>query len=764
MTSPHMTPDEFRRHGHELIEWVATYMERVEELPVAAGRRSRATIRAMLPDAAPEPPEPFEALLADLDRVVLPAITHWQSPGWFAYFPANSSAARRILAELVAAGLGVQGMLWATSPALHRARDATCWTGWSSCSVCPRTSDRRRHRAAASSRCARRTRPHLVARGRARAGRARGRGDGRAGRLRLVAGALLRREGRARRRLPRTCACIEVDDVYAMRPEALARRSRRDRAAGLRPRDRVQRDRHDRDGRRRPAWPRSATICPRARAVASRRRRLGGLGRCAPSTGALNAGVERADSYTFNPHKWLFTNFDCNLLWVADRAPLIADAVDPAAVPAQRGIGLRRGDRLPRLARAARPPLPRAEAVVVLRSYGATGCAHHVARAPAARRRSSAGGWRRTPARARRARSASRWCASGHRDGDDATRALMPRRQRDGGLFVTPSLLDGRYRSASRSASSPPTPARRPAVGADRGRRGVAWARGARSSVDRASGFYPQGRGFESSRARHGVECPAWPWNSCTTACPRPRAISHRLTGTVTTNAITRLTEAPPEQPRPGRRRCAPGTSEDEGVVDDLHGRDRDRVRRQRDAVWPAGKPMPAPQHRPAASARSRTRTPARSPARSTPRRPSPSAVAQAPCRAPRRWRSRSGSAASPGRPWWVSEDASRRGRARACNGQRATARACSSGGDERRLGHGLDGLGLVGAEGRAAPRSRSRRAARRSRTATRPTARGAGAPRSGDRRRSHRSGWCSTWRYPNSRIPGFPVDDTSVT
>ena len=111
-----MTPDEFRRHGREVVDWVADYMERVGELPIASAVKP-GEIRERLPAAAPEEPEEFAALLRDLDEIVLPGITHWQSPGWFAYFPANTSGPS-VLAELVAAGLGAQGMLWATSPAL----------------------------------------------------------------------------------------------------------------------------------------------------------------------------------------------------------------------------------------------------------------------------------------------------------------------------------------------------------------------------------------------------------------------------------------------------------------------------------------------------------------------------------------------------------------------------------------------------------------------------------------------------------------------
>src|SRR5690349_7114200 len=110
-----MTPDEFRRHGHEVIDWIADYYERLESFPVPS-RVAPGDVRAGLPDAPPEHGEPFEAVLRDLDDVILPGITHWQHPAFFAYFPANASGPA-ILGDLLASGLGVQGMLWATSPA-----------------------------------------------------------------------------------------------------------------------------------------------------------------------------------------------------------------------------------------------------------------------------------------------------------------------------------------------------------------------------------------------------------------------------------------------------------------------------------------------------------------------------------------------------------------------------------------------------------------------------------------------------------------------
>src|SRR5258708_25332827 len=111
----HMTPAEFRRWGHAVIDWVAEYQEGVERLPVLA-QTAPGEIRKRLPVEPPLEGESFGAILADMETVILPGITHWQSPNFFAYFPANNSGPS-ILGELLSAGLGVQGMLWATSPA-----------------------------------------------------------------------------------------------------------------------------------------------------------------------------------------------------------------------------------------------------------------------------------------------------------------------------------------------------------------------------------------------------------------------------------------------------------------------------------------------------------------------------------------------------------------------------------------------------------------------------------------------------------------------
>jgi aromatic-L-amino-acid decarboxylase len=113
--SYHMTPDEFRHYGRAVVDWIADYYEQIESFPVLS-QVEPGQIRAGLPAEPPAQGEPFEAILADVADKLLPGVTHWQSPNFFAYFPANASGPS-MLGELLSAGLGVQGMLWATSPA-----------------------------------------------------------------------------------------------------------------------------------------------------------------------------------------------------------------------------------------------------------------------------------------------------------------------------------------------------------------------------------------------------------------------------------------------------------------------------------------------------------------------------------------------------------------------------------------------------------------------------------------------------------------------
>jgi aromatic-L-amino-acid decarboxylase len=111
----HMSPDEFRRHGHAVVDWIADYYTRIESFPVLS-RAEPGQIRASLPPDPPAQGESFPTILADIEKLILPGVTHWQSPNFYAYFPSNASGPG-ILGDLLSSGLGVQGMLWATSPA-----------------------------------------------------------------------------------------------------------------------------------------------------------------------------------------------------------------------------------------------------------------------------------------------------------------------------------------------------------------------------------------------------------------------------------------------------------------------------------------------------------------------------------------------------------------------------------------------------------------------------------------------------------------------
>jgi len=318
-----MTPDEFRRHGRAVVDWIADYMERVESFPVVS-RVAPGEIRSKLPAAPPSAGEPFDRMLDDVDRLILPGITHWQSPNFFAYFPSNNSGPS-ILGELLSAGLGVQGMLWATSPACTELE--THVLDWLVAMLGLPAKFRSdgagggviQDTASSASLCA-----LLAARERATGFAANERGAD--GRLTAYASTqahssiekAMKVAGLGRENLK----LIGVDEKFAMRPDALARAIAEDRRAGKTP----------------------AFVCATVGTTSSNAidpvaeigqicREVGvwlhvdaamsGTAALCPEFRWIQEGVESADSYCFNPHKWMFTNFDCDAFWVADRETLV---------------------------------------------------------------------------------------------------------------------------------------------------------------------------------------------------------------------------------------------------------------------------------------------------------------------------------------------------------------------------------------------------------------------------------------------------------
>jgi aromatic-L-amino-acid decarboxylase len=121
-----MTPEEFRKHGHAVVDWIADYRARVHERPVLA-ETEPGEIKARMPAAPPDEPEAFDAILRDLDTVVRPGITNWQHPSFFGYFPSNGTLGS-VLGDYVSTGLGVIGLAWQSSPALTEVEEVV--TGW----------------------------------------------------------------------------------------------------------------------------------------------------------------------------------------------------------------------------------------------------------------------------------------------------------------------------------------------------------------------------------------------------------------------------------------------------------------------------------------------------------------------------------------------------------------------------------------------------------------------------------------------------------
>lgn len=310
-----MTPQEFRLHGTQLINWIADYYEELDDLPVTP-EVAPGDIRAMLPSAAPERPESFDEVLADLDRVIMPGITHWQSPGWFAYFPANASFAS-MLGELASAALGQQGMLWATSPAVTELESHVLdWLvdlmgvpkTWKTTEVGGgvlqmSASDsthtalvvaREQHDGPAE---------HMVVYTSAQAHSSIEKGARVAGygHIRLIA----TEPGTHALSVTGLQDAIAADIAAGLSPTFVSAAVGTTGTTAIDPVRRVAEV-----GREHGLWVHvdaayagSAMICPEFR--------------------IHQDGLELVDSYTFNPHKWLLTNFDCSVFWVADREPLI---------------------------------------------------------------------------------------------------------------------------------------------------------------------------------------------------------------------------------------------------------------------------------------------------------------------------------------------------------------------------------------------------------------------------------------------------------
>ncbi len=315
-----MTPDEFRRYGHQLIDWLADYQASLADRPVQAATEPGA-IATALPAAPPDQPEPFGTVLADLDRIVTPGLSLWQHPRFFGYFPANAEPAG-VLGDLASTGLGVLGLSWQSSPAITEIEEVT--TDWvrQMVGLSPAWRGVIQDTASTSSLVA-----LICARERA-TGYALTRGglQGEPKPLAIYASAqshssvdkaaLLAGFGRDNIRL------VPCDDAHAMRPDAFAALVQADLAAGIVPCAIVVTT----------GTTATTAIDPVAGLAAVAKQHgiwlhldaaMAGSAMILPECRWMWDGVEHADSIVINAHKWLGVPFDCSLYYVRDAEHLV---------------------------------------------------------------------------------------------------------------------------------------------------------------------------------------------------------------------------------------------------------------------------------------------------------------------------------------------------------------------------------------------------------------------------------------------------------
>ncbi len=313
-----MDNETFRRNAHLLVDWMADYMEGIEELPVRAQVRP-GEIAAKLPAAPPEAGEAMAQIFADFQRDVMPGMTHWQHPNFFAYFPANSSPPS-VLAEMLTATLAAQCMLWQTSPAATEME--TRMTEWLRGMIgLPEDFHGVIQDTASSATLS----ALITARERATGWRANEDGlsalGGEGLRLTIYCSEEshssiekgMKIAGYGRQNLRK----IETDERFGLRPEALAQAIEDDLAAGFTPACVVACIGTTGTGGVDPLAA-VAEICRRHDIFLHLDAAWAGSALLLPEYRWSIEGIEGVDSFVFNPHKWLLTNFDCTIYFVRD--------------------------------------------------------------------------------------------------------------------------------------------------------------------------------------------------------------------------------------------------------------------------------------------------------------------------------------------------------------------------------------------------------------------------------------------------------------
>lgn len=314
-----MTTDEFRAHAHELVDWMADYLEQVERYPVKSHAAPRDIIHR-LPPSPPSAGEPFDRIFADFKDILVPGMTHWQHPSFFAYFPANSSPPS-VLAEMLTATLGAQCMSWATSPAATELEERVM--AWLRAMIAlPDAFTGVIHDTASTATLS----AILSARERRTSFLINDRGFSPEMRFTVYCSTethssiekAVKIAGLGKSHLRK----LPVDDTYALLPRALEEAIDRDRRRGYTPLCVVA-----------TLGTTGSTAVDPLRAIGEICRKhhlwlhvdaaFAGSALLLPEFRWMIDGIEYVDSFVFNPHKWLFTNFDCTAYFVRDVEALI---------------------------------------------------------------------------------------------------------------------------------------------------------------------------------------------------------------------------------------------------------------------------------------------------------------------------------------------------------------------------------------------------------------------------------------------------------
>ncbi len=374
----HMSAAQFRNEGKKLVDWIADYYEHVEKFPVLAQVNPGDVLR-QLPDEAPEEGESFAQMMHDVDQIIMPGITHWQSPSFFAYFPANTSFPS-ILGEMLSAGLGVQGMIWATSPSATELEIRMMdWlvkmmglpekflSGSSGGGVIQDTASSAVLSALLAAR--EQATQHAV--------NEKGVVQRMAAYVSSHAHSSLEKAIKIAGIGRENIRIVEVDEHFAMRPEHLRKQIQEDRSMGYLPFF-VCATMGTTSSNAMDPIDAIGDICRQENCWLHVDAAMSGSALLCPEFRYLAKGLELADSFAFNPHKWMFTNFDCDCFWVADRQNLINTfsilpeylrnkATDSGSVTDYRDWHIQLGRRFRSL-----------KLWFVIRHYGINGLQHHI--------------------------------------------------------------------------------------------------------------------------------------------------------------------------------------------------------------------------------------------------------------------------------------------------------------------------------------------------------------------------------------------------